>query len=100
MASLYGFKHVGGTRYLSPNSESGNAGFVIDGNRWFSRHGSDASIGKSCKSGVMGDAFDLFVFFEHGGDYNATVKAASEMFTCRRRNNYESQSTRVHGAEC
>ncbi len=30
---------------------------------------------------IWGDAFDLFVYFEHGGDFNQAVKAAGEMFT-------------------
>jgi hypothetical protein len=80
LADSYGFKHVGNNRYLSPNSESGQAGFCIDGNRWISSHGSDSQMGKTCKGGVRGDAFDLFVFFENGNDYDRAVIAAGEMF--------------------
>jgi len=36
--------------------------------RWFSHHSGDAGIGLSCESGVCGDAFDLYAYYEHGGD--------------------------------
>ena len=71
-----------GDRWLSPNSESGKPGVTIsdDGMKWFSAHGSDAGIGKKIDTGAMGDAFDLFVHYAHGGDYKAALKAAGEMF--------------------
>ena len=70
-------------RWLSPNSESGTPGVTItdDGEKWLSAHGSDANIGRPTKNGTMGDAFDLFVFYEHDNDYNAALKAAGAMFT-------------------
>ena len=69
-------------RYLTPNSESGNPGVTIsdDGRKWFSAHESDADIGRPTNNGTMGDAFDLFVYYQHEGDYDAAVKAAGEMF--------------------
>ncbi len=83
MLATFGYRKRG-NRYLSPRSSSGVAGVTIkDGIRWVSTHGSDVSagIGKVSGSQCSGDVFDLFVFFEHGGDYKAAVKAAGEMFT-------------------
>jgi len=79
---LYRYKRVG-KKYLSPNSTSGNAGVTIQGQRWTSSHGSDAGIGQPNKSGsgCNGDAFDLFTWYEHGGNRNAALKAAGDMFT-------------------
>jgi hypothetical protein len=80
---LYGYKRVG-HKFLSPNSESGNPGVTIKGDKWFSKHGSDSAIGQPRKGGgTWGDSFDLFVHYEHGGDYNAATKAAGDMFTVK-----------------
>ncbi|MBT3368256.1 MAG: AAA family ATPase [Nitrospina sp.] len=80
--SIFGYVQRG-KRWLSPNSSSGVPGVTItaDGQKWLSCHESDASIGKPTKNGTMGDAFDLFVNYSHGGDYTAALKAAGEMFT-------------------
>ena len=69
-----GFKFKSKKRAVHPNSGSGSAGVFVfpEGHRAFSHHGSDPLCGKSF------DAFDLFVHFEHGGDFKAAVKAASE----------------------
>ena len=32
----------------------------------------------------MGDAFDLFTYYEHRGDRNAAIRAAGEMFGLNR----------------
>ena len=73
-----------GKRWLSPNSESGVPGVTItDDGKWLSAHGSDAQIGTPTSNGTMGDAFDLFVFYAHGGDLDRAVKAAAEMFSCK-----------------
>lgn len=77
----YGYKEVGNNRWLSPLSQSGKAGVVVEGNRWLSSHGSDYDIGKQHKEGSWGDAFDLFCYYEHGNDRNAAIKAAGAMFT-------------------
>jgi hypothetical protein len=71
-----------GKRYVSPNSESGVPGVSItaDGIKWISAHGSDRAIGKQTDTGSMGDAFDLFTYYQHGGDHKAAIMAAGEMF--------------------
>lgn len=72
-----------GNRWLSPNSESGVPGVTIseDGRKWFSLHGSDSQIGRPTETGTMGDAFDLFTYYQHGGDRDAAIKDAGDMFT-------------------
>ena len=77
----YGYTRRAG-KYLSPLSESGNAGVTIKSGKWYSHHSSDSAIGQPGKDGgTWGDAFDLFVYYEHGGDFNQAVRAAGEMFT-------------------
>jgi len=74
-----------GNRWLSPNSSSNSpaVSLTADGRKWLSAHDSDAGIGRPCDSGngYMGDAFDLFVYFQHNGDRDAALKAAGEMFS-------------------
>ena len=77
----YGYLRQG-RRWLSPNSGSRAAGVSLtaDGRKWLSTHGSDAAIGTPTANGTMGDAFDLFVYYEHRGDRNAAIRAAGQMF--------------------
>jgi len=64
----YGYKQLG-RKWLSPNSSSGVAGLVcFNDGRWFSHHNGDSDIGVKCEGGTAGDAFDLYTFYEHGGD--------------------------------
>lgn len=82
MLETFGYLRKGG-RWLSPNSASRSAGVSIteDGRKWLSAHESDASIGRPTNGGTMGDAFDLFVYYKHGGDRDAALKEAGGMFT-------------------
>lgn len=82
MLQTFGYTQRG-KRYLSPNSESGVPGVSItdDGLKWISAHGSDRAIGKQTENGSMGDAFDLFTHYEHGGNHIAAIKAAAKMFS-------------------
>lgn len=73
----YGYLRTGKNRYLSPNSTSGIAGLEIKDGRYVTAHESDISAGLR----KSGDAFDLFVFHEHNGNYSQAVKAAGAMFT-------------------
>lgn len=75
----YGYRRIG-RKWLSPNSESGSPGVSIKGDKWLSAHSSDSGIGQQCNGGTRGDAFDLFAWYEHGGDRNAAIKAAGAMF--------------------
>src|SRR5690606_12008926 len=77
----YGYRQTTPGRWLSPNSESGSPGVTVKGRRWLSAHESDAHIGQQTANGAAGDAFDLFVAYEHQGDRNAALRAAGELFT-------------------
>jgi hypothetical protein len=48
----------------------------IGGGKWFSLSGSDADagLGSRLRTGCIGDAFDLFVQFEHGGDRASALR--------------------------
>ena len=72
----YGYRRRG-NRWLSPYSESGTPGVVVKDNRWITSHQSDRDAGLE----KSGDAFDLLVHFEYGGDFTAAVKAVGEQFT-------------------
>ena len=66
-----------GTRFISPSSSSGTAGVIVfDDGRWYSHHGSDSGvIGLDCEGGgTCGDQFDLYTYYEHGGDQSAALK--------------------------
>lgn len=77
----YGYKKIG-NKYLSPNSKSETPGVsILEGdNRWYSHHSSDSKIGKKGDVGTSGDAFDLYVHYEHNGNFKAGVAAAAELF--------------------
>ena len=72
----YGYEHLGGPHYASPNSQSkGSAVRVWDGEQWSSLTSGDAEIGQKGDVGTWGDAFDLYVHYEHNGDFDAAVRA-------------------------
>jgi hypothetical protein len=50
---------------------------VVDGRKWISLSGSDvaAELGQRSATGCFGDAFDLFVHYEHGGNRSAALHA-------------------------
>lgn len=73
----YGFKKVG-KKYLHPDSKSGIAGVILLDGRYYSHHSADSD---PLADNHTHDAFDLFIQFEHGGDYLAALKAAGEMLT-------------------
>ena len=73
MLERYGYERSPRHRedWRSPIQTSGSfATRIIDGGKWISLSQSDASagVGEQCSAGCFGDAFDLFVHFEHGGD--------------------------------
>jgi hypothetical protein len=80
MLEKYGYIYRYRNRWLSPNSKSGNAGVTVDGDKWFSSHESDAEIGAFSNGRAFGNAFDLFVYYEHGNDRKKALKAAGDMF--------------------
>lgn len=70
----YGYKQIG-KRWLSPHSSTNLPGVVLfpDGNSCWIHHASDPLCSE--ESGHPVNAFDLFVYYEHGGDIRRAVKA-------------------------
>lgn len=71
----YGYRQQG-RRWLSPHSSTGLAGVVVFGDKAWIHHASDPLC--SDESGQLVGAFDLFRYYEHGGDIGKAVKAAAE----------------------
>jgi hypothetical protein len=78
----YGYVQAGQSDdWRSPMQTSGSFATRDYGDHWISLSGSDAAagIGRESKSGQRcGDAFDLFVHFEHGGEHKAAVRSYAE----------------------
>ncbi len=77
----YGYTHRREAHWTSPKSGTGSANVQVIGDRWRSLSGSDAAagIGAETKGGIRsGDAFDLFVAFEHGGNFSAAVRSYAQ----------------------
>lgn len=74
----YGYKQVG-RRWLSPHSGTGLPGVNIlpDGQRCYIHHASDPLC--SQESGQPVGAFDLFCYYDHGGDASKAVKDAAKL---------------------
>jgi len=82
LLAKYGYKQAGGGNdWRSPFQSSGSYATRSYGDHWISLSASDAvaNIGRDSKSGQrFGDAFDLFVHFEHGGGddgFKTAIKA-------------------------
>ena len=63
--------------WKSPNSSSGSYAVRDYGDFWISYSGSDAEAGignKTSKGACIGDAFDLYVHYDHGGDRKAAIR--------------------------
>lgn len=75
----YGYERDGRTNdWRSPFQTTGSYATEDYGDYWVSLSGSDASagVGAQTRNGNRyGDAFDLFVQYEHGGDFTAGVRA-------------------------
>jgi len=82
LLAKYGYRQArGGDDWSSPLQKSGSFATRDCGDYWISLSASDAAagLGKDTKTGQrFGDAFDLFVHFEHGGGdagFKAAIKA-------------------------
>lgn len=75
----YGYVRAGGSSdWRSPMQTSSSFATHVFGDYWVSLSGSDAAagIGTATKTGARrGDAFDLYVHFEHGGRFTDAVRA-------------------------
>ena len=62
--------------WRSPLQTSETYATAIFGSKWVSLSASDASsgLGERCASGCYGDAYDLFVHYQHGGDHKSAFR--------------------------
>jgi len=62
--------------WRSPYQQGETYATRIMGDKWVSLSSSDASagLGAQCSTGCYGDAYDLFVHFEHKGDHKAAFR--------------------------
>ena len=78
----YGYMRLGQTdRWQSPHQTSGSFATRDFGDHWVSLSGSDADLGlgsASARGDRFGDAFDLYVAYEHGGDPDAAIQAFAD----------------------
>lgn len=85
LLAIYGYERAGSSaQYKSRYQSSGSYATKDYGTHWVSLSGSDAAAGlgsaKSIgdKAYAWGDAFDLFVHYDHKGDFTAAVRAYGE----------------------
>lgn len=75
---LYGYEQSPrhGEDWRSPHQTSESYATRIMGDKWVSLSASDvgARLGENFKGGCFGDAYDLFVHFEHSGDHKAAFR--------------------------
>jgi putative DNA primase/helicase len=75
----YGYTRKGRSRYLSPHTTTKLPGVVLfpdEASCWI-HHASDPLCSE--ESGHPVNAFDLFCYYEHGGDVSKAVKAAADL---------------------
>lgn len=79
LLELYGYKQSPrhAEDWRSPLQTSDSYATRIMGEKWVSLSASDAAagVGEKCAAGCYGDAYDLFVHYEHGGDHKAAFRA-------------------------
>jgi AAA domain len=87
----HGYKRAGSSNdWRSPYQSSGSYAMGDYGDHWISLSGSDAAngVGRLTAGGhCHGDAFDLFVHFEHGGDFEKAVDS------CLNRSTYSADTS-------
>ena len=90
MLARYGYIWQGG-RWKSRHQGAGSIGAtctVPDGSRWISFSESDREAGvgrqtnRELQAACWGDAFDLFVHYEHGGDFRAALASLKAGVAC------------------
>lgn len=78
LLDAYGYQRCprGGDDYRSPLQTGATFATRVFDDHWVSLSGSDtaAGLGRPCVTGCAGDAFDLFVHFEHDGDHRAAFR--------------------------
>jgi hypothetical protein len=78
LLQLYGYEQCprNGDDWRSPMQTSGSYATRVIGDKWVSLSASDAAsgVGQSCRAGCYGDAYDLFLHFEHQGDQKSAFR--------------------------
>lgn len=78
LLELYGYKQSprNGDDWRSPHQTGESYATRVMGDKWVSLSASDAGagLGETFKSGCFGDAYDLFVHYEHKGDHKAAFR--------------------------
>lgn len=97
MLELYGYSQSprNGDDWRSPMQTSGSYATRVMGDKWVSLSGSDvgARVGQQFKGGCFGDAYDLFLHFEHGGDQKSAFRA---LYAERRASNFTAPAPPPH----
>lgn len=90
----YGYKRQG-KRWLSPHSSTKLPGVIVwpESNKCFIHHASDPLC--SDESGHPVGPFDLFAYYDHGGDMKKAAKAAADQLGMTRQRVAEKQQDRV-----
>lgn len=85
LLAIYGYERAGSSaQYRSRYQSSGSYATKDYGTHWVSLSGSDAAAGVGSAKSIgdmayaWGDAFDLFVHYDHKGDFKAAVRAYGE----------------------
>lgn len=101
LLARYGYTQAGSSpNWKSPFQSSGSYATQDRGEFWISLSGTDDAqeIGAATQNGHRhGDAFDLYCHFEHGGDFNAAVRAYA-MEAGLNRPKHETPATGQHSA--
>lgn len=79
LLELYGYQQSprSDADWRSPHQQGDSYATRNFGDHWVSLSTSDAGkgLGARCAAGCFGDAYDLFVHYEHGGDHKAAFRA-------------------------
>lgn len=79
LLELYGYQQSprNSDDWRSPHQTGESYATRIIGDKWVSLSMSDtaAQLGDTCATGCYGDAYDLFVHYEHGNDHKAAFRA-------------------------
>ena len=78
LLELYGYKQSprNSADWRSPHQQGDSYATRIVEDSWISLSASDVSsgLGQKCRAGCFGDAYDLFVHYEHSGDHKSAFR--------------------------
>lgn len=94
----YGYRQISQRRWLSPHSSTGLPGVILfpDERSCWIHHASDPLCSE--ESGRPVNAFDLFCYYEHGGDIKRAVSSAADLLGIKTRSpiSHDQASAPVH----